>query len=100
MHFAADGSDFKIGYYYFNIAPHVNEAYIKIPIFNDNKEEKTESFAVSVSMDKERRYTVWDPFLAEVIIEDGQYPALHMYPVYCKRVTMCTVSMYFNPGIA
>jgi len=68
--FIADGSDFKIGYYYFDCPYHVNEAYIKIPIFNDNKEEGTESFAVSLSND--RRYKISDPFLAEVIIEDGR----------------------------
>ena len=67
---AADGSDFKIDHYYFNCPSYSNEATIKIPIFNDNTEEETESFAVSLFKDK--GVIIWDPFLAEVIIEDGQ----------------------------
>ena len=69
---AAVGSDFKIGYYYVNCPSYANEAIIKIPIFNDNTEEETESFAITL-FKKDKGVNIWDPFIAEVIIEDGQY---------------------------
>jgi len=72
---AAGKSDFKRGTYYFHCPSHANEATIKIPILNDNKEEETESFAVSLFISRyyqDRGVEIVDPFLAEVIIEDGQ----------------------------
>ena len=90
--FAADGKDFKIGYYYFNCPPHSNEAIIKIPVFNNNDEEETESFAVNLFKDKRIKHG--DPFLAEVIIEDGQLFIIVNTHIHLKStsVFICIIS--------
>ena len=87
FHATASGKDFKIGEYklYFSIKSNV--ATVKIPIYDDYIVEGTEAFAVNLYIPeyfRDRYVDYGDPFLAKVIIDDGQckYFLCHMMHKY------------------
>lgn len=84
---AARSSDFKAGNYYFNCPSYTNEAIVKIPIFDNNKKEGKESFAVSLFISRhyqDKGVKIVSPYTAEVIIEDGKcYCAMRFYYWIC-----------------
>ena len=78
FYITANSKDFKVGQYKLYFPVHYNEATVKIPIYNDYIVEGTEAFAVSLYIPEYRnRYVEYGkPFLAKVIIDDGQYNIL------------------------